>query len=58
MLLPYKLESYLFKESLIDNILGLWQAIAKKEVIKMMSYFLVAEVLTSEKHLYTFINSS
>lgn len=40
--LPYTLESYLFKQYLLDDLLTLWQRISKKEVIKSVSYFLLA----------------
>lgn len=38
-LVPYVLESYLFKQFLVEELLSLWQMIAKKEVVKT-SYIL------------------
>jgi hypothetical protein len=41
-MLPYALESYLFKQYLVEEILSTWQKIAGKEVVKTIDYFLVA----------------
>lgn len=42
MIMPYTLESYLFKQYLMEEVLGLWQSITRKEVVKSIDYFLVA----------------
>lgn len=37
----YTLESYVFKQELLNEVLNLWQSISKKEVVKTVNYFLV-----------------
>lgn len=41
-ILPYKLESYLFKDFLLEEILKVWQEHSGKEVVKTLDYFLPA----------------